>query len=149
MSASKPTVKLKPGATSPLRHCSVPKSMGFGTSALITLGCIMMRVCHLDTCPVGIATQNPELRHNYKGDPQYVVNFMKFVARDLREHMAKLGFRTVDEMIGRTDKLKQRKTDHWKGKHLDLSPILYRPENADEVGTHKMIDQNHGLENCA
>ncbi|MFH5832762.1 glutamate synthase large subunit [Halalkalibaculum sp. DA384] len=120
---------------------------GFGTSALITLGCIMMRVCHLDTCPVGIATQNPELRHNYKGDPQNVVNFMKFVARDLREHMARLGFRSVDEMIGRTDKLRQRETDHWKGRYLDLSPILHRPENADEVGTRKMIDQNHGLEN--
>ncbi|WP_409070408.1 glutamate synthase large subunit [Aliifodinibius sp. S!AR15-10] len=120
---------------------------GFGTSALITLGCIMMRVCHLDTCPVGIATQNPELRHNYEGDPQNVVNFMKFVAQDLREHMAKLGFRSVDEMIGRTDKLKQRKTDHWKGKYLDLSPILHRPKNADEVGTRKMINQNHGLEN--
>ena len=120
---------------------------GFGTSALITLGCIMMRVCHLDTCPVGIATQNPELRHKYTGDPQYVVNFMKFVAQDLREHMAKLGFRTVDEMIGRTDKLKQRPTDHWKGRYLDLSPILHRPENADEAGTRNIIKQNHGLEN--
>ncbi|MEX2574401.1 MAG: glutamate synthase large subunit [Balneolaceae bacterium] len=120
---------------------------GFGTSALITLGCIMMRVCHLDTCPVGIATQNPELRHQYKGDPQHIVNFMRFVARDLREHMAKLGFRSIDEMIGRTDKLKQRKTTHWKGKYLDLSPILYRPEVEDGVGTRHLIDQKHGLEN--
>ena len=120
---------------------------GFGTSALITLGCIMMRVCHLDTCPVGIATQNPELRHQYKGDPAYVVNFMKFVAQDLREYMAKLGFRTVDEMIGRTDKLKQREIDHWKGKHLDLSPIMYKPDVGDEIGTRKLIEQNHGLEN--
>lgn len=120
---------------------------GFGTSALITLGCIMMRVCHLDTCPVGIATQNPELRHKFEGDPQYVVNFMKFVAQDLREYMAKLGFRTVDEMIGRTDKLKQRKTDHWKGKYLNLSPILHRPDAADKVGIRNMMKQNHGLEN--
>ncbi|MDX1617306.1 MAG: glutamate synthase large subunit, partial [Balneolaceae bacterium] len=121
---------------------------GFGTSALVTLGCIMMRVCHLDTCPVGIATQNPELRHKFEGDPQYVVNFMKFVAQDLREHMAKLGFRSVDEMIGRTDKLRQRTDiDHWKTGHLDLSPILHRPDIADEVGTRKMIEQNHGLEN--
>jgi glutamate synthase (ferredoxin) len=120
---------------------------GFGTSALITLGCIMMRVCHLDTCPVGIATQNPELRHKYKGDPQYVVNFMKFVAQDVREYMAKLGFRTVDEMIGRTDKLKQRKIDHWKGKNLDLSPILFKPEVGGEIGIRKLIEQNHGLEN--
>ncbi len=121
---------------------------GFGTSALITLGCIMMRVCHLDTCPVGVATQNPELRHKFKGDPQYVVNFMKFVAQDIREHMAKLGFRTIDEMIGRTDVLKQRKTDHWKGKYLDLSPILYRPETVEGVGIRNLIQQNHGLDNA-
>lgn len=120
---------------------------GFGTSALITLGCIMMRVCHLDTCPVGIATQNPELRHQFKGDPQYVVNFMKFIAQDLREYMAKLGFRTINEMIGRTDKLKQRKTDHWKGKYLDLTPILHKPEVEEKVGTRCLIKQDHGLEN--
>jgi glutamate synthase (ferredoxin) len=124
------------------------EEFGFGTSALVTLGCIMMRVCHLDTCPVGIATQNPELRHKFTGDPQYVVNFMKFVAQDLREYMAKLGFRTVDEMIGRVDKLKQKKTDHWKAKELDLSPILHRPEAAENVGTRCMICQNHGLDNA-
>ncbi|SMO54728.1 glutamate synthase (ferredoxin) [Fodinibius sediminis] len=124
------------------------EEFGFGTSALITLGCIMMRVCHLDTCPVGIATQNPELRHKFTGDPAYVVNFMKFVAQELREYMAKLGFRTVDEMIGRTDKLVQAKTDHWKARYLDLSPILHRPDRADEVGTRCMIKQNHGLENA-
>lgn len=121
---------------------------GFGTSALITLGCIMMRVCHLDTCPVGIATQNPELRHKYEGDPQYVVNFMEFVAQELREYMAGMGFRTVDEMIGRTDKLKQRKVDHWKGKYLDLSPVLYQPQVDENVGTRCTIRQNHGLENA-
>jgi glutamate synthase domain-containing protein 2/glutamate synthase domain-containing protein 1/glutamate synthase domain-containing protein 3 len=121
---------------------------GFGTSALITLGCIMMRVCHMDTCPVGIATQNPELRHKFKGDPQNVVNFMKFVAQDVREHMAKLGFRTIDEMIGRSDKLKQRKIDHWKGKYLDLSPVLYKPEAPEGVGTRCLIKQDHGLDNA-
>ncbi len=120
---------------------------GFGTSALITLGCIMMRVCHLDTCPVGIATQNPELRHKYAGDPQYVVNFMKFVAQDVREHMAKLGFRTIDEMIGRVDILKQRKTDHWKARTLDLAPLLYKPVVDDRIGTRNLINQNHGLQN--
>src|SRR5699024_293808 len=124
------------------------EEFGFGTSALITLGCIMMRVCHLDTCPVGIATQNPELRHKFTGDPEYVVNFMQFIARDLREYMAKLGFRTLDEMIGRTDKLYQRETDHWKAKYLDLSPILHRPEAAKGVGTRCMICQDHGLENA-
>ncbi|WP_340104910.1 glutamate synthase large subunit [Rhodohalobacter sp. 8-1] len=121
---------------------------GFGTSALITLGCIMMRVCHLNTCPVGIATQNPDLRHKFKGDPQYVVNFMKFIAQDVREYMAKLGFRTIDEMIGRSDKLKQRETTHWKGKYLDLSPVLFRPEAPEGVGTRRMIDQDHGLDNA-
>jgi len=120
---------------------------GFGTSALITLGCVMMRVCHMDTCPVGIATQNPELRHKFAGDPQYVVNFMKFVAQDIREHMAKLGFRSIDEMIGRVDKLKQRKTDHWKAKTIDLSPILYKPEVPATYGVRSMIEQNHGLDN--
>lgn len=121
---------------------------GFGTSALITLGCIMMRVCHLDTCPVGVATQNPELRHKYEGDPQYVVNFMKFIAQDLREYMAKLGFRTVDEMVGRTDKLKQKKVDHWKGKELDLAAILHNPDVGEEVGRRCLIKQDHGLENA-
>ncbi|MEX1120533.1 MAG: glutamate synthase large subunit [Balneolales bacterium] len=120
---------------------------GFGTSSLITLGCIMMRVCHLDTCPVGIATQNPELRHKYNGDPSYVVNYMKAVAQDVREHMARLGFRSIDEMIGRSDKLKQRKTDHWKARYLDLSPVLYRAEPIDNVGVRNLRDQDHGLEN--
>lgn len=124
------------------------EEFGFGTSALITLGCIMMRVCHLDTCPVGIATQNPELRHKFTGDPEYVVNFMKFIAQDLREYMAKLGFRSIDEMIGRTDKLRQRTdVDHWKAKYLDLSPILHIPETAENVGTRCMTCQDHGLEN--
>jgi glutamate synthase domain-containing protein 2 len=91
---------------------------GFGTSALITLGCVMMRVCHLDTCPVGVATQNPELRHKFTGDPQYVVNFMRFVAQDVREQMARLGFRTVDEMIGRVDRLRQRKPSTGRPEHL-------------------------------
>ncbi|MDG5765864.1 glutamate synthase large subunit [Balneolales bacterium ANBcel1] len=120
---------------------------GFGTSALITLGCVMMRVCHLDTCPVGVATQNPKLRHNFKGDPQYVVNFMKFVAQDVREHMARLGFRSVDEMIGRVDKLRQRKTDHWKSRNLDLSPLLYIPKVPATYGIRSMMRQNHGLDN--
>lgn len=122
---------------------------GFGTSALITLGCIMMRVCHLNTCPVGIATQDPELRHKFTGDPDYVVNFMKFIARDLREYMSRLGFRTLDEMVGRSDKLHQRTDiDHWKAKDLDLSPILHRSAMAAEVGNCCTIAQEHGLENA-
>src|SRR5690554_6383419 len=120
---------------------------GFGTSALITLGCVMMRVCHLDTCPVGIATQNPELRHKFKGDPAHIVNFMRFVAQDVREQMATLGFRTIDEMVGRSDRLIQRKSDHWKAGQVDLSCILHKPEVGSGVGTRHMMEQNHGLEN--
>lgn len=98
---------------------------GFATTPLITMGCVMMRVCNLDTCPVGIATQNPELRKRFKGKPEYIINFMKFVAQELREYMAKLGIRTVDELIGRTDLLKQKKNmPNDRANHLDLSKIL-------------------------
>jgi glutamate synthase (ferredoxin) len=93
------------------------EEFGFATTALVTLGCIMMRVCHLDTCPVGVATQNPELRKNFTGDPAHVVNFMRFIAQEMREHMAELGFRNVNEMVGRSDMLEVRKAvEHWKAK---------------------------------
>ncbi|HCE18520.1 MAG TPA: glutamate synthase large subunit [Anaerolinea thermolimosa] len=124
------------------------EEFGFATAPLVVLGCVMMRVCHLDTCPTGIATQNPELRKNFKGDPAHVVNFMYFVAQELREIMAKLGFRTIDEMVGRTDRLEPRRAiQHWKARYLDLSPLLYQPEVPAEVGRHCMIAQDHGLEN--
>lgn len=120
---------------------------GFATSPLVALGCIMMRVCHLDTCPVGVATQNPELRKKFTGDPQHVVNFMLFMAQELREVMAKLGFRTLNEMIGRTDMLEPRKAvDHWKAKGIDLAPILYQPDAPAEVGRYCQIAQDHGLD---
>ncbi|MDX2081122.1 MAG: glutamate synthase large subunit [Terrimicrobiaceae bacterium] len=122
------------------------EEFGFATAPLVTLGCIMMRVCHLNTCPVGVATQNPELRKNFSGDPAHTVNFMRFVAEELREIMAQLGFRTVEEMVGRTDKLEPRKAvDHWKASGLDLSPILYQPKVGPEVGRHQQIEQDHGL----
>ena len=93
------------------------------------MGCIMMRVCHLDTCPVGIATQNPKLREKFEGQAEHVVNFFRFIAEEVREYMAQMGFRTFDEMIGRSDLLDMRKAiDHWKAQGLDLSAILYRPE---------------------
>ena len=101
------------------------EEFGFATGPLITMGCVMMRVCNLDTCPVGVATQNPELRKRFKGKPEYVVNYMKFIAQELREYMAKLGVRTVDELVGRTDLLKERPTA--KKYHLDLSCILDNP----------------------
>ncbi len=123
------------------------EEFGFSTAPLIVLGCIMMRVCHLDTCPVGIATQNPELRKKFQGDPQYVVNFMRFIAQEVRELMAKLGFRTFNEMVGRTDKLEVRKDiNHWKAKSLDLSNILYKPKVSPDVGRYCQISQDHGLE---
>jgi glutamate synthase (ferredoxin) len=122
------------------------EEFGFATGPLVVLGCVMMRVCHLDTCPTGVATQNPELRKNFKGDPAHVVNFMYFIAREMREWMARLGFRTVDEMIGRTDKLEPRKAvEHWKAKHVDLSALLYQPQVPQEVGRRCTVAQDHGL----
>src|SRR3712207_1552344 len=99
---------------------------GFSTAPLVVSGCIMMRVCHLNTCPVGIATQDPELRKKFAGKPEHVVNFMFFVAEEMREYMAQMGFRTVKEMVGQTQFLDfQDLSSHWKAKHLDLSPILH------------------------
>ncbi len=101
---------------------------GFATMPLITMGCIMMRKCHLNTCAVGIATQDPVLRARFTGQPEHVVNFFFFIAEQMREHMAKLGFRTVDEMVGRVDKIDAAVADaHWKAKGIDLSSILYAP----------------------
>ncbi len=123
------------------------EEFGFSTAPLVTLGCIMMRVCHLNTCPVGVATQNPILREKFTGEPEHTVNFMTFVAQELREIMAQLGFRTVNEMVGRTDILEPKKAiDHWKAKGLDFSNILYQPEVGPEVGRYCQIPQDHGLE---
>jgi glutamate synthase (ferredoxin) len=123
------------------------EEFGFSTAPLVALGCIMMRVCHLDTCPVGVATQNPELRKNFTGDPQHVVNFMRFIAEEAREIMAGLGFRTVDEMIGRSDKLEMsRAVDHWKAKGIDFSAVLSRPQHTSDVGVFCSMAQDHGLE---
>ena len=105
------------------------EEFGFATAALVVSGCIMMRVCHLNTCPVGVATQDPELRKKFNGKPEFVENYFRFVAEDVRELMAQLGFRTMDEMIGRADCLETKPAvDHWKAKGVDLSKILYQPE---------------------
>ncbi|MDA0866730.1 MAG: glutamate synthase large subunit, partial [Cyanobacteria bacterium] len=120
---------------------------GFSTAPLVTLGCIMMRVCHKNTCPVGVATQDPELRKHFTGDPAHTVNFMKFLAQEVREWMAQLGFRTINEMVGRTDVLEARQAvDHWKAKGIDLSKILYQPEVGPEVGRYCQIPQDHGID---
>ncbi|MCB1985261.1 MAG: glutamate synthase subunit alpha, partial [Nitrosomonas sp.] len=125
------------------------EEFGFATTALVSMGCIMMRVCHLDTCPVGVATQNPELRKKFMGDPAHVVNFMHFIAQEMREIMAEMGFRTVNEMVGRTDRLEVRQAiNHWKAKGLDYSHILYQPEVGPQVGRFCQFPQDHGLENA-
>ncbi len=120
---------------------------GIATAALVVEGCIMMRKCHLNTCPVGIATQNPELRKHFTGNPQHVINFFRFLAEDLREIMATLGFRKVDEMIGRVDLLKLKNNiEHWKYKKLDLSPILYKEPAHESIGQRKLVEQDHGID---
>lgn len=120
---------------------------GIATAALVVSGCIMMRKCHLNTCPVGVATQDPILRQRFTGDPQHVINFFTFVAQELREIMAELGFRTINEMVGQTEFLKSRDDiEHWKSKSIDLSGILYKVPADENIGLYKTEDQDHGLE---
>lgn len=121
---------------------------GIATAALVVEGCIMMRKCHLNTCPVGVATQDPELRKRFTGNADHVVNFFRFITEDLREIMAELGFRTINEMVGQVDFL-EAKTDvtHWKYKGLDLSPVLYKEPASRYTGLYKMEEQDHGLSN--
>ncbi len=114
---------------------------GISTAALVVEGCIMMRKCHLNTCPVGVATQDPNLRALFTGDPDHLVNFFTFLAEDLREIMAELGFRTLNEMVGHSDYLKVRDDiEHWKTRKLDFSPILYRDPASDKVGAYKQME---------
>ena len=123
------------------------EEFGFATAPLVALGCVMMRACHLNTCPVGVATQDPELRKRFAGDPQHVVNFMTFIAREVREHMARMGFRTFDEMVGRSDRLEMRPAlDHWKARNLDFGRILYRPPVPRGRSRTCTIAQEHGVE---
>jgi len=122
------------------------EEFGFASAALVASGCIMMRVCHLNTCPVGIATQDPRLRKKFEGKPEHVVNFMLFIAEEVRELMAQLGFRTIDEMVGRVDRLDARDAvEHWKASGIDLTQILHRPEVPSDVATHCVTTQDHGL----
>lgn len=120
---------------------------GIATAALVVEGCIMMRKCHENTCPVGVATQNPELRKRFSGNPDHVVNYFKMVVQELREIMADLGFRTVEEMVGQVDCLQARSDiNHWKYGKLDLSPVFYKDPNSLYTGLHKSEDQDHGLQ---
>src|SRR5881392_873001 len=120
------------------------EEFGFATAPLVTLGCVMMRVCHLNTCPVGVATQDPNLRKKFTGDPEHVVNFMRFIAEEVRELMAQLGFRTLAEMVGHSEKLEMTKAiDHYKVRGLDFSPIFYQPKVAANVGWYCQQPQDH------
>src|SRR6185437_3727978 len=113
------------------------------------MGCIMMRKCHLNTCPVGVATQDPVLRKKFQGKPENVINFFFYIAEEVRELMATLGFRTRDEMIGRVDRLEMREAlEHWKARGLDFSAILYNPQVPKRVGRRCQIAQDHGLEHA-
>ncbi|MFC0557592.1 glutamate synthase large subunit [Halalkalibacter alkalisediminis] len=120
---------------------------GFSTAPLVVLGCILMRVCHLDTCPVGVATQNPELRKKFPGQAEHVANFMRFIAKEVRELMAELGFHTINEMVGRTDVLEANQAiTHWKTKGIDLSELLYQPDVPKSVSRYATVEQVHGLD---
>jgi glutamate synthase (NADPH/NADH) large chain len=122
------------------------EEFGFSTAPLIAMGCIMMRKCHLNTCPVGIATQDPDLRKKFQGQPEHVINYFFFVAEDLRRIMAELGFRTVNEMVGRVDCLVQRQdVEHWKAKGLDLEAVLHDPPVPSHISRRNTMEQDHGL----
>jgi glutamate synthase (NADPH/NADH) large chain len=123
------------------------EEFGFATAPLVVMGCVMMRVCHLDTCPVGVATQDPELRKKFTGRPEFVVTFMEYIAEEVREILAELGFRTMEEAIGRTDALDfSSAIDHWKAEGLDLRPILYMPEPVEGSFRYQVREQDHGLD---
>lgn len=122
------------------------EEFGFATAPLVVSGCVMMRVCHLDTCPVGVATQNPVLRERFSGKPEFVVNFFEFIAEEVREIMAELGFRTVEEMVGHSEMLNTKSAiEHWKAKGLDISPILTVAQNPYEQSMYNTVAQDHGL----
>jgi glutamate synthase domain-containing protein 2/glutamate synthase domain-containing protein 1/glutamate synthase domain-containing protein 3 len=123
------------------------EEFGFSTAPLVALGCIMMRKCHLNTCPVGIATQDPRLRAQFAGQPEHVINFFFFIAEQVRRHMASMGFRTFDEMVGRVDMLESRPAiDHWKAKGLDLSLLLFNPQMPSRIARRCVQKQDHGLD---
>ena len=123
------------------------EEFGFATAPLVVSGCVMMRACHLDTCPVGVATQNPDLRAKFSGHADYIVNFFQFIAEEVRELLAELGFRSIEEAVGHVEVLAAKQAvDHWKAKGLDLSPILHRVEVADGAPLHRVSGQDHGLD---
>ena len=142
--------QLKTGRDAAIAALLGAEEFGYATAALIVTGCIMLRKCHLGTCSVGVATQDPELRMRFTGKPEFIVNYFSFVAQEMREIMAELGFRTVNEMIGRVDVLDSRKAiGHWKAKGLDLSRLLHQPlPKEPSEAAYRCVEQDHGLENA-
>jgi glutamate synthase (NADPH/NADH) large chain len=139
--------KLKTGRDVAIAALLGAEEFGFSTAPLVAMGCIMMRKCHLNTCPVGIATQDPALRKKFAGTPEHVINYFFFVAEQLREIMARLGFRKMEEMIGHADRLEMKPgIEHWKARGLDYSELLYHPQAPSRVGRRCMIPQDHGLD---
>jgi len=125
------------------------EEFGFATAPLVVSGCIMMRVCHLDTCPVGIATQNPELRKTFSGQPEFVVTFFEYIAEEVREHLSRLGFRTIEEAVGHAEVLDtKRAIEHWKASGLDLAPVLHVPDLPAGTPLSRKVDQDHGLQHA-
>ena len=122
------------------------EEFGFATAPLVVSGCVMMRVCHLDTCPVGIATQNPELRKRFSGKPEFVINFFEYIAEEVREHLAALGFRSIAEAVGHVEAIDTRRAvEHWKARGLDIAPLLARPQNPYGQSLRNTVTQDHGL----
>lgn len=151
--------KLMTGRDVLIAACLGAEEFGFATAPLVVLGCLMMRACHLDSCPVGIATQNPELRKNFSGNPDFIVHFMTFIAQDIREHLADLGYRSLDEVIGEAHLLRIKKGvhSHWKARYLDLSDLLYQAESdvskrhfarAQDHHIEKRFDERHLISTC-
>ncbi|OCI31781.1 glutamate synthase large subunit [Oerskovia enterophila] len=123
------------------------EEFGFATAPMVVSGCVMMRVCHLDTCPVGVATQNPELRARFTGKPEFVVNFFEFIAEEVREHLARLGFRSIEEAVGHVEALDTRQAiEHWKAQGLDLAPVLEKPQPLEGSSLRNTTTQDHGLD---
>ena len=138
--------QLKTGRDLAIAALMGAEEYGFGTTVLVSLGCVMMRKCHLNTCPVGVATQDPRLRCRFTGKPEYVVRFLQFMAQELREYMAELGFRTIDEMVGRVDMLEtEEAVTHWKARGLDFSSVLMMPNDPAKIGRHRVRPQEHAV----
>ena len=122
------------------------EEFGFSTAPLVAIGCIMMRKCHLNTCPVGIATQDPHLRKKFVGQPEHVINYFFFVAEEVRQIMASLGIREFDQLIGRTDLLQQKEVDHWKARQVDLTDLLHQPDVGSGDTRYCTQEQDHGID---